>query len=87
MRIAERSSRKIPGIVLLSHSQLYSTIAAGALNYRVREGNVCVCSAMDTGKNHNEESLEEDLFEKTCQMRLTKLSQKLRETFFMGLRK
>ena len=84
MRIAERSLRKIPGIVLLSHSQLYSTIAAGALNYRVREGNVCVCSAMDTGKNHNEESLEEDLFEKTCQMRLTKLSQKLRETFFMG---
>ena len=30
---------------------MYSTIAAGALNYRVREGNVCVCSAMDTGKN------------------------------------
>ena len=41
--------RKIPGIVLLSHSQIYSTIAAGALNYRVREGNVCFCSAMDTG--------------------------------------
>ena len=35
------------------------TIAAGALNYRVREGNVCVCSAMDTGKKYyNEESLE-----------------------------
>ena len=42
--------RKIPGIVLLSHSQIYSTIAAGALNYRVREGNECFCSAMDTGK-------------------------------------
>ena len=42
--------RKIPGIVLLSHSQIYSTIAAGALNYRVREGNVCFCSAMDAGK-------------------------------------
>ena len=42
--------RKISGIVLLSHSQIYSTIAAGALNYRVREGNVCFCSAMDTGK-------------------------------------
>ena len=41
--------RKIPGIVLLSHSQIYSTIAAGALNYRVREGNVCFCSAIDTG--------------------------------------
>ena len=59
-----KGPKKIPGIVLLSHSQLYSTIAAGALNYRVREGNVCVCSAMDTGKNHNEESLEDDLFEK-----------------------
>ena len=45
--------------MLLSHSQMYSTIAAGALNYRVREGNVCVCSAMDTGKKYyNEESLE-----------------------------
>ena len=42
--------RKIPGVVLLSHSQIYSTIAAGALNYRVREGNVCDSSAMDTGK-------------------------------------
>ena len=42
--------RKIPGIVLLSHSQIYRTIAAGALNYRVREGNECFCSAMDTGK-------------------------------------
>ena len=44
------SLKKIPGIVLLSHSQIYSTIAAGALNYRVREGNECFCSAMDTGK-------------------------------------
>ena len=35
--------------MLLSHSQIYSTIAAGALNCRVREGNVCVCSAMDAG--------------------------------------
>ena len=37
---------------------MYSTIAAGALNYRVREGNVCDCSAMDTGKKYKEESLE-----------------------------
>ena len=63
MRKCQRQE-KIPGIVLLSHSQFYSTIAAGALNYRVREGNVCDSSAMDTGKNHNEESLEEDLVEK-----------------------
>ena len=82
MRIAERSSRKIPGIVLLSHSQLYSTIAAGALNYRVREGNVCVCSAMDTGKNHNEESLEEDLVEKILSDETYKALIWLRETFF-----
>ena len=47
-----RIVRKIPGIVLLSHSQIYSTIAAGALNNRVREGNVCDSSAMDTGKNN-----------------------------------
>ena len=42
--------RKIPGVVLLSHSQISSTIAAGALNCRVREGNECFCSAMDPGK-------------------------------------
>ena len=47
--------RKIPGIVLLSHSQIYSTIAAGALNYRVREGNVCDSSAMGAGKYSKEE--------------------------------
>ena len=45
--------RKIPGTVLLSHSQIYSTIAAGALNCRVREGNVCFCSAISTGKKSN----------------------------------
>ena len=44
------SRKKIPGAVLLSHSQIYSTIAAGALNYRVREGNVCDYLAMSTGK-------------------------------------
>ena len=54
-----RIVRKIPGIVLLSHSQLYSTIAAGALNYRVREGNVCDSSAMDTGKTQQKKMREE----------------------------
>ena len=49
--------RKIPGVVLLSHSQIYSTIAAGALNYRVREGNVCDSSAMDTGKKINNKKM------------------------------
>ena len=63
--------------MLLSHSQIYSTIAAGALNYRVREGNVCVCSAMDTGKKYyNEESLEVNswLEVNCCLLRLIKLS-------------
>ena len=46
--------RKISGTVLLSHSQMYSTIAAGVLNYRVREGNVCFYSAMSTGKKYKE---------------------------------
>ena len=50
-----RSPRKIPGTVLLSHSQIYSTIAAGVLNYRVREGNVCFYPAIDAEKYYNEE--------------------------------
>ena len=48
MRI-RRIVKKYPGTVLLSRSQMYSTIAAGALNCRVREGNVCFCSAISTG--------------------------------------
>ena len=47
----QRFVNKISGVVLLSHSQICSTIAAGALNYRVREGNVCFFSAIDTRKN------------------------------------
>ena len=54
-------ARKISGAVLLSHSQLYSTIAAGALNYRVREGNVCFNPAMDTGKYYNEKNVSQAL--------------------------
>ena len=46
-----RFLNKIPGVVLLSHTHMCSTIAAGALNYRVREGNVCCFSAIDTRKN------------------------------------
>ena len=47
----QRFLKKISGIVLLSHTLTCSTIAAGALNYRVREGNVCCFSAIDTRKN------------------------------------
>ena len=39
--------------MLLSHTQMRSTIAAEALNDRVREGNVCFFSAIDTRKNFN----------------------------------
>ena len=46
-----RFLNKISGVVLLSHTHMCSTIAAGALNYRVREGNVCCFSAIDTRKN------------------------------------
>ena len=50
-----RFVNKISGVVLLSHTHMCSTIAAGALNYRVREGNVCDYLAMSTGKKSNKE--------------------------------
>ena len=75
-----RFIRKIPGTVLLSHSQIYSTIAAGALNYRVREGNVCFCSAMDTG---NINPIKKSLVE----VRLKKFTYFVRQrTFFLILK-
>ena len=51
--------------MLLSHSQIYSTIAAGVLNLRVREGNGCFYSAMSTGKKYynKENVIEKDLKE------------------------
>ena len=48
--------KKISGTVLLSHSQICSTIAAEVLNYRVREGNVCDYLAISTGKYYNEKN-------------------------------
>ena len=60
------TGKKISGAVLLSHSQIYSTIAAGVLNYRVREGNVCFYSAMSTGnkiKERNQRRVEKNLKE------------------------
>ena len=51
--------------MLLSHSQIYSTIAAGALNYRVREGTVCDSSAMDPGKN-NKRKCEKKMSKESC---------------------
>ena len=63
--------------MLLSHSQIYSTIAAGALNYRVREGNVCFCSAIDTGKYIQFKKMP---VEKVCLKNLTYLVRQ--HTFF-----
>ena len=48
--ISKLSSEKKSGIELLSHSQICSTIVAGPLIDRVRDGNVSDKPAMDTGK-------------------------------------
>ena len=42
--------KKKSGVELLSHSQICSTIAAGPLIDRVRDGNVSCRPAMDAGK-------------------------------------
>jgi hypothetical protein len=44
---------KNPGNALLSRGLHHSTIAAGALNGRVRNGNACYLPAMITGKKAN----------------------------------
>ena len=45
-----QTPEKKSGIELLSHSQICSTIVAGPLIDRVRDGNVSDKPAMDTGK-------------------------------------
>ena len=45
-----QAPEKESGIELLSHSQICSTIVAGPLIDRVRDGNVSDKPAMDTGK-------------------------------------
>ena len=50
IRANQSSSEKKSGIELLSHSQICSTIVAGPLIDRVRDGNVSYKPAMDTGK-------------------------------------
>ena len=51
--------------MLLSHSQICSTIAAEVLNYRVREGNVCDYLAMSTGKKSNKEDYQYQVYIRT----------------------
>ena len=43
--------KKKSGVELLSHTLTYSIIVAGPLNNRVRDGNVCCKTAINTGKN------------------------------------
>ena len=43
--------KKKSGVELLSHTLTYSIIVAGPLNNRVRDGNVCCKTAVNTGKN------------------------------------
>ena len=45
-----QTPEKKSGIELLSHSQICSTIVAGPLIDRVRDGNVSCKPAIDTGK-------------------------------------
>ena len=44
--------KKNPGIELLSHTQMCSTIVARPLINRVRDGNVSFKPAIDTGKKY-----------------------------------
>ena len=48
--VKNQAPEKKSGIELLSHSQICSTIVAGPLIDRVRDGNVSYKPAMDTGK-------------------------------------
>ena len=50
----ERVQKK-SGVELLSRTLLCSIIVAGPLNNRVRDGNVCCKTAVNTGKNGKEE--------------------------------
>ena len=47
-----RRAKKNPGIELLSHTRMCSTIVARPLINRVRDGNVSFKPAIDTGKKY-----------------------------------
>ena len=49
---AQNLGKKNPGIELLSHTQMCSTIVARPLINRVRDGNVSFKPAIDTGKKY-----------------------------------
>ena len=50
-RAVRNRGQKKSGVELLSHTLTYSIIVAGPLNNRVRDGNVCCKTAINTGKN------------------------------------
>ena len=52
MFFCPKSGKKNPGIELLSHTQMCSTIVARPLINRVRDGNVSFKPAIDTGKKY-----------------------------------
>ena len=56
------SSEKESGIELLSRSQICSTIVAGPLIDRVRDGNVSCKPAIDTGKKGIKMQMEGEAF-------------------------
>ena len=52
MKKVWKKSKKNPGIELLSHTLMCSTIVARLLIDRVRDGNVSFKPAIDTGKKY-----------------------------------
>ena len=52
LRKPRKKCKKNPGIELLSHTLMCSTIVAGPLIDRVRDGNVSFKPAIDTGKKY-----------------------------------
>ncbi len=62
-----------PGNVLLSHALRQSTIGAGALNVRVRNGFVCNLSAITTRSTKREINTKLFIFQSQCCLSVTSL--------------
>ena len=56
--------KKAAGIELLSHTLLCSIIVAGPLNNRVRDGNVCCRTAVNTGEKNQAHGIDRRLARK-----------------------
>jgi hypothetical protein len=55
-----KRGERVLGSVLLSHTQVCSTIAAGGLNFCVRDGNRCTPSAVAAKKNLKEQQMHDN---------------------------